>query len=300
MSTEKKTDKTEAKMFRFPSFRKEPPMRVSDDEVSFRKRPIVNPETAISTIQDAIDLTGKSKLDVLAGSGLAGKTTLGRWIGERSHIAGHQPYLAAIDPHTRDLGSFFNDVHEPESFEPAKVFEWLESFVDFIREERNTAVIDLGGGDTTLMRMIETFPDFVQMMEDAGVSPVLLYVLTPRLSDLGFLESLQDAGFQPKATALILNEGKVDPLGKGEAFARTMQHGAFRTAVDRGAVVIRMPRLIPAKEVEDRRITFAQARDRISPPGRNVVPLGAFDQRRVAHWLTAMEAAFAPVASWLP
>ena len=61
-------------------------------------------------------------------------------------------------------------------------------------------------------------------MEEAGVSPVLLYVLTPRLSDLGFLESLQDAGFQPKATALILNEGKVDPLGKGEAFARTMQH----------------------------------------------------------------------------
>jgi hypothetical protein len=61
-----------------------------------------------------------------------------------------------------------------------------------------------------------------------------------------------------------------------------------------------MPRLLPAKEVEDRRVTFAQARDASSQPGRRVMPLGPFDRSRIRAWLNQMETEFAPVASWLP
>ena len=61
-----------------------------------------------------------------------------------------------------------------------------------------------------------------------------------------------------------------------------------------------MPRLIPANEIEVRRILFAQARDGQAPEGREVVPLGPFDRARVRHWLDAMAREFQPIASWIP
>jgi hypothetical protein len=52
-----------------------------------------------------------------------------------------------------------------------------------------------------------------QMMESAGIEPVALYPLTPRSSDLTPLAVMEQAGFKPRATALILNEG--EPIARG-------------------------------------------------------------------------------------
>ena len=139
------------------------------------------------------------------------------------------------------------------------------------------------------------------MLEDAGVTPVAFYFLSPRLSDLSPLASLERAGFQPRATALVLNEGRADPtLPREQAFARTMRHSAFKEAADRGAVSIWMPRLLPAKEVEDRRVKFEQAMNGEVPDGRKLTPLGPFDRARIRNWLGQMSTSFAPVASWIP
>ncbi len=138
-------------------------------------------------------------------------------------------------------------------------------------------------------------------MEDAGVSPVAAYMLSPRLSDLTPLATLEAAGFQPRATMLVCNEGRIDGLTpREEAFARTMRHSTFQRAVERGAEVVWMPRLFAAKEVEDRRIKFGQAVAGASAEGKKSAPLGPFDRSRVAHWLMRMDMEFAPVASWLP
>jgi hypothetical protein len=63
--------------------------------------------------------------------------------------------------------------------------------------------------------------------------------------------------------------------------SRANSTARLSSGIDRGAVQLWMPRLLPAKEVEDRRLTFVQARDAILPEGRKVTPLGPFDRARV-------------------
>ena len=80
-----------------------------------------------------------------------------------------------------------------------------------------------------------------------------------------------------------------------------MRHSAFKAAVVRGAVPLWMPRLLPAAEIEARRIHFATARDAIVPEGKRQTPLGGFDRARAASaWLSAMDAEFGVIRSWLP
>jgi hypothetical protein len=289
--------KTDAKVV--PLFGDDPTIQVAD-EVAVGRKIIARPEPVVAN-SAAVDLTGKPKVLLAIGAGNTGKTTALRWIAERAVEGKRQTFFAAIDPEHRALGSYFEGVHEPPSFEPSAVMTWLEKFLGFVMAQKATAAIDLGGGDTSLSRLIASAPDLVQVMEEAGVSPVAIYLLSSRVYDLSALASLEQAGFQPRATALVMNEGRADPTMSREAvFARTMQHSAFRAAIERGAVALWMPRLIPAKEVEDRRITFAQARDAIAPSGRRVTPLGPFDRSRVREWLGRMDAEFAPVSSWLP
>ena len=96
--------------------------------------------------------------------------------------------------------------------------------------------------------------------------------------------------------------GKPLCLRHSALYARVTRHSAYQAAVARGALDVWMPRLDPAvaQEIEAKRISFTQARDAISPEGRKVGPLGPFDRARVRHWMTAMGAELAPIASWLP
>ena len=283
-----------------PLFRPSPVVHVADEvEVG---RTLLRPVAPAIAKDPAIDLTGKPKVLLAIGPGNVGKTTALRYIAERAVASGRETFFAAIDPENRELGAYFEGVHEPPSFEPDAVLTWLERFLAFTIERKVTAAIDMGGGDTSLGRLVASGADIVQVAEEAGVTVVALYMLSPRLSDLAALSSLDQAGFLPNATAIVLNEGRLpDPtVAREEAFARTMQHSAYKAAIKRGAQQLWMPRLIPAKEVEDRRITFAQARDAISPAGRSVTPLGPFDRRRVRDWLTRMDAEWSVVQSWLP
>ena len=110
---------------------------------------------------------------------------------------------------------------------------------------------------------------------------------------------MAQAGFWPKATALILNEGRADstrpPL---QEFGQIRRHSVYKSAIAQGAVEIWMPRLYAAKAIEDRRIGFRRAVNGEIPAGG--LGLGPFDRSRTRHWLAAMEDAFAPIASWLP
>jgi len=140
-------------------------------------------------------------------------------------------------------------------------------------------------------------------MAAAGVEPVAVYALAPRQDDLAVLEAMEAAGFKPKATLLLLNEGRVDStLSREEAFARTLRHSAFRSAISRGAVPLWMPRLEPevAQEIEGKRLQFGAARDGLVPAGAKFAPLGGFERSMVKRWLEKMDREFAPIMSWLP
>ena len=124
----------------------------------------------------------------------------------------------------------------------------------------------------------------------------------PHIDDLSALVTFEEKGFQPRATVIVLNDGLVDLSEEPEdAFGAVKRHSSVKAAVARGAVVIHMPRLLTAdlaREIERKRLSFANARDGIAPEG--VSPIRGTDRYLVGRWLEQMEEVFAPIASWLP
>lgn len=250
----------------------------------------------------AIDLTGKPKVIMAIGQGSTGKTTLLRWICERalSREDGNDLILATVDPVNRELAHYFPQAASPKTQDPALVAAWLERLLTMLMDARQSAAIDFGGGDTSLGRLLGQTPDLAAMMEEAGVEPIAFYTLSPRTTDLTPLAAMEAAGFKPKATALVLNEGRADPTRDRHAeFAQIRRHTVYQAALARGAVEIWMPRLHSAKAIEDRRISFGHAQAGTMAEGRSDPGLGPFDRSRTRHWLHAMDDAFAPIASWL-
>lgn len=271
-----------------------------EDEVPVGLPPAVAPAPDRRPGAAAVDLTGRPKVWFAIGPGRSGKTMLLRWAAEEID-ANAAPIYAAADPQNRSLKTYIDEVAEPATNDAAEVTRWLEELLQFTMQEGTSALIDLGGGDTSLGRLVAQMPDLVQTLEDAGVAPVAMYLLGPRLDDLASLASFEAAGFRPPATALVLNEGLADPTTP-DPFGRVVRHSAYRAAVARGAVELRMPRLAPdlAAEIEAKRLRFRHARDGILPEGRKGVPLGGFSRAKVRQWLAAMSTEFAPVRTWLP
>jgi hypothetical protein len=251
----------------------------------------------------AVDLgTGPKALFVM-GPGRSGKTTLLRYIMEQARSGQPAPIAAALDPQNRSLASFVNDVAQPDTTDPTGVARWAEDLLGFVMAEKQSALLDMGGGDLSMGKLLEDVPDLAASLEEAGVHPVALYTLSPRVDDLGVLAGYEAQGFQPRATALILNAGLADPtVPREEAFARVLRHSAFRAAVERGAVPIWMPRLDArvAAEIEGKRLRFGQARDGQAPADQPGAILGPFDRSRVRKWMADMAAALVPIRSWIP
>jgi len=254
----------------------------------------------------AIDLTNKPKVWFAIGPGRSGKTTMLRWASEMCAARGAYPITAAADPQNRSLKNYIENVAEPPTNDAATTARWLEALLRHVMNEKaiaRSALVDLGGGDTSLQKLLATLPSLASDMADAGVTAVAIYALGPRVDDLASLASFEALGFRPDATVLIRNEGLADgTIDRDDAFARVMRHSAYQAAVARGAVEVWMPRLdaAVAQELESKRLGFTQARDAIPPAGRKVVGLGPFDGGRVGFWLDAMTAEMAPISSWLP
>jgi hypothetical protein len=259
--------------------------------------------TAALPTTSAVDLGDGPKALFVMGPGRSGKTTLLRYIMEEARPGQPAPIAAALDPQNRSLASFVNDVAQPDTSDPTGVARWAEDLLGFVMAEQQSALLDMGGGDLSMGKLLEDVPDLAASLEEAGVHPVALYTLSPRVDDLGVLAGYEAQGFQPRATALILNAGLADPtVPREDAFARVLRHSAFRAAVARGAVPIWMPRLdtTVAAEIEGKRLRFGQARDGQAPADQPDATLGPFDRSRVRKWMADMAAALAPIRSWIP
>lgn len=247
----------------------------------------------------AVDLTGKPRIIMTFGAGRSGKSTLLRWSIDRAMAreGGSDMILASVDTERLTLKQFFPATHMPPSSDDAVA--WLKPILSKVLQARRSIAIDFGA-DMTLLPILRQTPDLKQMMLDAGVEPVVFYMLSPRVSDLTVLKSMEASAFRPTATCIVLNAGVMPPHAKdpGREFAPLQRHSVYRAAIERGAVQVWMPSLFAAaSQVENRGIGFRQAAaegHRVSPP------LNLFDQHAVAVWLKDMDAHFAPVASWLP
>ncbi|WP_026440680.1 P-loop NTPase family protein [Acidocella facilis] len=250
------------------------------------------PEPAI---EQGIDLTGRAKIIFAAGRGKTGKTTLLRWLTETSIRNGGAPILADVDPSNATFSAYFADVARPDTDNPAGVATWLQGLIEYCITERQSALIDLGGGDTTLRSLAAEMPGLAAHIEAAGMAPVMFHLTGPQPEDLLPALTLAARGFTPTAQALVLNEYGIEPGSTRErAFNRLTASSAYGDLTE-ACVKLWMPRLHAAEAVESRQCSFSAARDGTINP-----PLGLFDAARVRVWLDAMDRRFAGVRSWIP
>jgi hypothetical protein len=246
--------------------------------------------------EQGIDLADKPKLIFVIGRGKTGKTTFLRWVAEHA-LDRDRPFLMAdIDPTNASFSSYFPDVSRPSGHDPVEVRSWVQRFIGYAVENKTTALIDLGGGDTALRSLLSEMPSLLAEVEAAGLAVVAYYMCGPQPDDLAPLVTLASHGFAPKSRALIFNEGVSDAgLPRLQAFAEIQAHLVVQDKVKAGALVLWMPRLFAAAAVENSRAGFAQARD-----GDASRPFNMFDRARVKSWLTTMTQRFSGVASWMP
>ncbi|MHB1302610.1 MAG: P-loop NTPase family protein [Acidiphilium sp.] len=253
------------------------------------------PQESGPEIQRGIDLTGRAKIIFAAGRGKTGKTTLLRWLTETSILNGGAPILADVDPSNATFSAYFANVARPDTDNPAGVAAWLQDLIEHCIGEQQSALIDLGGGDTTLRSLAAEMPGLAMHIEAAGMAPVLFHLTGTQPEDLAPALTLATRGFTPKAQALVFNEYAIEAGStRTRAFSRLIASSAYGRLAQ-SSVKLWMPRLHAAEAVEARQCGFTAARDGAVDP-----PLGVFDAARVRVWLEAMDRRFAGVRSWIP
>jgi hypothetical protein len=246
-------------------------------------------------IQKGVDLSGRIKIVFAAGRGKTGKTTLLRWVTETSLRNGGSPILADVDPSNAAFSRYFADVARPDTDTPAGVVTWLQELIEHCISEKQSAIIDLGGGDTTLRTLAAEMPGLTEQIEASGLSPVMFHLLGTQPEDLAPALTLSARGFTPKAQALVFNEYSIEPgLTRERAFSRIVGSPSY-SPLARSSLLLWMPRLQAADAVEARQCSFADARD-----GHTHPPLGLFEAARIRAWLNVMDRRFSGIGSWIP
>ena len=64
-----------------------------------------------------------------------------------------------MDPVNREPGLYFAETLKPETRDPAGIARWLENFVATVAKGNGTAIIDPGGGDASLSKLVSGAPD---------------------------------------------------------------------------------------------------------------------------------------------
>ena len=166
--------------------------------------PEAPPQTATS-----VDLTDRHKLVMTFGAGRSGKTMLQRWVVERANIQRpDEPLtLVTLDAARATMKLFFQDVLAPGTVDGA--MPYLERILTRVQKSPRSMVLDFPA-DMTLVPLARQIPDLNEQIEQAGMSVVALYLLTPRQTDLTVLDAMENVDFKPAATALILNLGTMD------------------------------------------------------------------------------------------
>ena len=204
-----------------------------------------------------------------------------------------------------NLSLFHRGALRSSEADPEEVKVWLEQRFSSVIENRTSAILDIGGGDTPLGRLVQDVP-VAETLEGAGVRVVLVHVVGPETADLDYLGRFSAGDlFVSRRTLVVLNAGLVlsGRSVKG-AFSQTMEHPTLRAVLRNGGKIVEMPRLACMSEVTDRGLSFedalAGAGAGTSP--NDLAPLNLFDKARVRKWWhQELPKMFRDIpADWLP
>ena len=238
-------------------------------------------------------------LAVGLGRGFGGKSTGLSELVWRARNQGRQVIVADGDARSATLAGLFpGETMQPPSEELADVKAWLSQVLNRMVKERQSAVLDLGGGDRVLMEYGRDLR-LVEFCQRRGIEPLALYFLGPEQEDLRHVLAIWDAGyFQPKRTLLVLNEGVIrEGRTVVGAFDRTMKDPGFVRMLEAGAVPVLMTRLACMDMLRQVGVGLYDA-----AVGGGDKPFDPVEQFMVEDWLDDLEAkrARSGASGWLP
>jgi hypothetical protein len=227
------------------------------------------------------------------GRGGRGKTVAYRWMIDRALNQGRQIIIADADRTNQTLAAFFGElVVSPPSAADDDMRPWLDGLLEKAISERQSLIVDLGGGDQ-LLKHAALELGLAEFLTGNGVTPVVLHFVGADSDDLAYLRETERNGLlAPEKTAIVFNAGVV-PAGVSldAAWTKHENDPALQAAIARGAQLVRMPRLACMTLLDDKRLRFTNA---------NASQIGLTNTQRVLMWLRDMERSFGPIASWLP
>lgn len=211
---------------------------------------------------------------------------------DRALNQGRQIIVADADRTNQTLAAFFGElVLSPPSAADDDMRPWLDGLLEKAIGERQSLIVDLGGGDQLLKHAAMEL-GLAEFLERNGIVPVMLHFVGADSDDLAYLrETERNRLLAPEKTAIVFNAGVV-PAGVSldAAWTKHENDPALQAAVARGAQLVRMPRLACMTLLDDKRLRFTDA---------NGSQIGLTNAQRVLMWLRDMERSFAPIASWL-
>ena len=256
------------------------------------------------------EAAARGTIDVLLGRGRTGKTTWARWAAERARAAGRLVQVADGDRNNATLGSFHPDASSPAASDDVTVAAWMEELAEATILSRGRLVLDMGGGDRSFATVAERH-GFSDVLPAEGVDLTAWYFLAGGRDDFETLVFMEQMGFRPPRTVVVLNEGLAPAVPAGQdAFAAALRSKGVQRVLDRGAKLLRMPAVPLATMVEADNL-FIGIRDAAGggvPKGEDGLPhsgarpLNLWRRNELKKWLGLMEErhAEAGILGWLP
>lgn len=247
----------------------------------------------------------KSRLPVLivaVGRGRVGKTTFLNIVGQRFRERGARLDVWNIDPHgeTGSIDAFFPDVRRPDYPGIDDRRGWLERSIEEQSASRRDVLLDVGGGDLVLQKMLDDL-DLSSVAETMGVRVVIAQLVGPIVADIDHFDPTIVGNGINVEMLFVMNAGLIrGDTSPMKAFEPVFSSPVIAAARAKGAAVVTLPQLRCLDAVLERGLTFREAAERKTPAG--VTPLSIFDVTRVYKWWTeGLDTTFARIpAEWLP
>lgn len=238
---------------------------------------------------------------MVGGRGKTGKSVLIRTLVELSAERGGVPIIGDIDRTNQSLSAFPHlspNIRRPSHADDIVITDWLtEQVNEQIDGAGNTLILDCGGGDQVGKFWVRDL-ELVPFLESHGVRPVVIHMLGGDADDLGYMRDLENVSkFQPKDTVIVLNEGVIHGRSPAAAFAPLVEHAIFRAVVDRGARVMRLPRLGCMVDIDRLRVSFKDAATGAVVDGK--ARLGPIQRQMIALWMRDVSETLAPIVPWI-
>ena len=185
-----------------------------------------------------------------------------------------------------NLSQFHPDTLRPPSHQFGEVRTWLMERFSDVMENRKSAVLDIGGGETPLSRLMDDAP-IMEGLAECNVNVVLFHVIGPEAADLDYLTRFgENELFVSDRTVVVLNEGLVlTDMDAQRAFRANVRHPAISNVLKRGGCVVDMPRLECLSEIVARGLTYEAALKRET--GTGSAPIDMFRAHDVASVVAA-------------